>query len=94
MFSRRLIALGMFTPALVVATLAAAEAARAGNNIQTVEVYGTAFRVMLTDGSVLEGQDLAGATISVAFLGETQPRRIRLGAITTDPMDSQGEVLL
>lgn len=94
MFSRHLIALGMFTLALAVAPLAAAEAARPGDNIQTVEVYGTSFRVILIDGSVLEGQDLAGATISVVFLDETQPRRIRLGAITTDPMDSQGEVLL
>ena len=46
------------------------------------------------DGRVLEGQDLAGATISVAFLDEPQPRRIRLSTITPDPMDSQGEVLL
>jgi len=95
MSSWRAIALGScFTLALAVVPWAAAEAARAGDSIQTVEVYGTSLRVILTDGTVLKGQDLAGATISVAFLDENQPRRIRLSRITTDPMDSEGEVLL
>jgi len=65
-----------------------------GDGIRTVEVEGTAFRITLASGRVLQGRDLAGATISVALLEDPQPRRIRLVTITPDPMDRQGEVLL
>ncbi len=75
-------------------TLAPAMLPLPDNKIESVEIYGTAFRVRLAGGTVLEGQELAGATISVALLADAQPRYVRLAEITADPSDPQGDVLL
>jgi len=74
--------------------LAHAEPNSLDNKIESVEVDGTAFRVSLAGGTVLEGRELEGATISVALLAGVEPQRILLARITADPVDSQGEVLL
>jgi hypothetical protein len=62
--------------------------------IESVEVDGTAFRVRLAGGTVLEGRELEGATLSVALLADVEPQRILLARITTDPADPRGEILL
>jgi hypothetical protein len=66
----------------------------AATRIHSVEIRGTAFRVTLATGKTLEGQELAGATISLALFGEPRPRRVWLAQIIHDPMDRQGDVLL
>jgi ADYC domain len=91
----RLIALACSLLAILLGSHSAqAQTVSAADNIEAVEVEGTTFRVTLTSGRVLQGPELAGATIFVSFLDAAQPRRIRLATIIPDPMDRQGEVLL
>jgi ADYC domain-containing protein len=90
----RNIALGV--PAIVVAgwLAAMADPLPAATRISSIEVRGTAFRVTLASGTALEGPELAGATISVALIGDAEPRRVRLARIVPDPMDRDGEIFL
>ncbi len=90
----RRITFACLTLCVATAIPARAEPASLDKKIESVEVDGAAFRVRLAGGGVVEGRELAGATISVALLADTQPQRIRLTKITTDPADPQGEVLL
>src|SRR5687767_14249559 len=57
-----------------------------------IEAIGTAFRATLSDGSVRQGSDLAGAVLVFDIAG--QRLRIRIAAITPDPIDRTGSVLL
>jgi hypothetical protein len=64
------------------------------NRIRSVDIIGTAFRVILATGYRLEGGELTGATMSISLFGERQPRRIQLARIIPDPTDPEGDVLL
>ena len=82
MFSRRAIVLGCLALALVGSSSARARPVPASDGIEAVEVEGTAFRIALASGRVLQGRELTGGTISVALLEDSKPRRIRLAIIT------------
>jgi ADYC domain len=62
--------------------------------IDTVEVDGTAFRIGLSNGQMLQGAALEGATLRIVLAGDPVPRSIRIQKIVTDPTDPEGEVLL
>jgi hypothetical protein len=57
-------------------------------SVRTVEVVGTSFRVTFTDGRVVAGTDLLGATLSIALSGVKTPERIRLDRIVPAPDDA------
>ena len=57
-----------------------------------IEAFGTAFRVTLSDRSVKQGTELAGAVLTFNLNGS--PVRVRITAITPDPKDGSGMVLL
>jgi hypothetical protein len=67
-------------------------AAVAGPTVTAVEAQGTSFRVTLSDGSVRQGADLAGAVLVIAVNGV--PVRVRIASVMSDPMDKPGTVLL
>ena len=90
----RLVAVSSLAFCIASGMPACAVPASLDNKIESVEVDGTAFRVSLAGGTVLEGRELEGATISVALLADVEPQRILLARITTDRADPQGEVLL
>lgn len=64
------------------------------DRITGVAVLGTHFRITLATGRTIEGRDLQGATLSVAFAGSAEPRPILLARIIPDPDDPDGDVLL
>lgn len=73
--------------------LASATAAVAAEpTVIEIEAIGTAFRATLSDGSVKQGADLAGAVLVFDVSGT--PLRIRIAAISPDPTDRTGMVLL
>jgi hypothetical protein len=59
--------------------------AAAQPSVVKIEASGTAFRVSLSDGSVKQGTELAGAVL--VFNIDGKPVRIRIAAITPDPND-------
>ena len=78
--------------ALVVAVATMVSALAAEPTVVRIEAIGTAFRATLSDGSVRQGGDLAGAVLVFDIAG--QRLRIRIAAITPDPIDRTGSVLL
>jgi hypothetical protein len=64
------------------------------DRITGIAVSGTRFRISLASGGTIEGVDLQGSTLSVAFAGSREPRRVLLARIIPDPADPDGEVLL
>lgn len=80
--------------ALATGVALALPVAAQADGIASVDVVGTAFRITLASGRVLQGMELEGATLSLAMPGESTPRRVRLGRIVPDPMDPAHEVLL
>jgi hypothetical protein len=80
---------------VLVALLSAAAFGReTPDQIASVDVDGTVFRVRLTNGNVIAGADLVGATLTLAGIGHTAPRRIFIQSVKLDPMDSDHEILL
>lgn len=57
-----------------------------------IEAVGTAFRAILSNGSVKEGRELVGTVLVFQLNGK--PIRIRIASITPDPLDPTGAVLL
>jgi hypothetical protein len=57
----------------------------AQQSVDKIEVSGTAFRITLSDGSVRQGTELAGAVLAFNIGGKLV--RIRIAAITPDPRD-------
>jgi hypothetical protein len=78
----------------VLLALALGGQATAADRIDTVGVDGTAFRIGLTSGQVLQGNALAGTTLSIVLPDEAGPRHIKIRTIVPDPKDPEGEVLL
>lgn len=74
--------------------LAACAMAPAEDPVLSTEVIGTAFRVTFRSGRVVQGMELAGATLSLRLPGDATPRRVRLDGIVLDERDPRGEVLL
>jgi ADYC domain-containing protein len=70
------------------ATIACALAAE--RTVVRIEAIGTAFRVTLSDGSIKQGSELAGAVLVFDIAG--QRLRIRIAAITPDPIDKTGNI--
>jgi len=68
--------------------------AKTQDAIERVEVVGTAFRVTLTSGRVLQGRQLEGAILSLLLPGRSKPERIRLSKIVEDANDPDHEILL
>src|SRR5262245_39823179 len=66
----------------VVVPLAAAQGATA-NELRSVEVEGTEFKVTLTDGRILRSAELVGATLTIGTSGG--PLRLRIDAVERDP---------
>lgn len=64
------------------------------DRIVSVEVIGTAFRVTLASGTIVEKSELEGATLALVLPGETKPKQVRIDSIVPDSTDPQGEVLL
>jgi hypothetical protein len=56
-------------------------------------VHGTALRVRLADGRTLGPHDLVGAALEAADEAG-RPLTVRVDAVTPDPRDPEGEVLL
>jgi hypothetical protein len=77
---------------LAAAALMPMWAAAAEPTVTAVEVYGTSFRAILSDGSVKQGPDLAGAVLVIAVNGARL--RVRIASIVPDPLDKVGTVLL
>jgi hypothetical protein len=79
--------------ALFVATFALAGIAFAADpTVVRIEAAGTAFRVTLSDGSIRQGTDLAGAVLVFSVNG--RPLSVRVAAIIPDPNDRTSSVLL
>jgi hypothetical protein len=74
------------------AVIASTLAAVAKPTVLEIMAIGTAFRVTLSDGSTKQGSELAGAVLVFNINGA--PVRIRIAAITPDPSDKTGSVLL
>jgi ADYC domain-containing protein len=80
-------------PFLLVLALSAALSARAaGTTVVSIEAVGTGFRAKLSDGSVKQAAEFAGAVL--VFKINDQPTRIRIASIRPDPADKSGSVLL
>jgi ADYC domain len=60
--------------------------------VVAIDATGTSFRATLSDGSVKQGKELAGAVL--VFTVDGRPLRIRIAAITPDPADKTGTLLL
>ena len=71
---------------------AALPAIAADPTVIRIEAVGTGFRATLSDGSVKQAKDLAGAVLVFNIDGKRV--RIRIAAITPDPNDKTGTVLL
>jgi len=72
---------------VAVAGLTLASAAGAGEpTVVSIEASGTAFRATLSDGSIRQGRELAGAVL--VFKINDALMRIRIASITPDPDDS------
>ena len=84
------LALGSGTPFLATADAADWKTGR----IVSVEVIGTAFRITLADGTIVEGSELEGATLALVLPAETNPQQVRITAIVPDVTDPEKEVLL
>jgi len=82
-----------FFAALFVLALSAPLPARAAEpTVVGIEAVGTAFRAKLSDGSVKQAAEFAGAVL--VFKINDEPTRIRIASITPDPADKSGSVLL
>ena len=60
---------------------------------QNVAVVGTAFRVTLSNGTVLTQENLPGTVLAFGD-GSGQQRRLRIDAVERDALDPDGEVML
>ncbi len=60
--------------------------------IVDVGVVGSDFRITLSDGRVLTGTDLVGATLSMVGPGSSAPQQIRIDAVQIDPLDTDHEM--
>ena len=79
---------------LVIVSLVAGPLAAAPQiTVRDVEVEGTAFRVILTDGRVLSQDELVGIRLVLGD-GSGQQREIRIDTVERDAKDSAGEVVL
>ena len=63
------------------------------DGIQSTEIAGTAFRVILKSGRELGPKELVGAVIRLDLEGAGE-RAVRIDEVTPDPRDKDGEVLL
>jgi ADYC domain len=61
--------------------------------VQSVTVIGTAFRVALSDGTVLPQENLQGTVLGFGD-GSGQQRRLRIDTVERDARDPDGEVML
>jgi hypothetical protein len=61
-------------------------------SVVRIEAVGTGFRASLSDGSVKQGMELAGAVLVFDIGG--QRLRIRIASIVPDPIAKSGDVLL
>jgi hypothetical protein len=73
---------------LPVTTVPAAE--RAG--LPSIGVEGTVLRVRTAEGRVVEGEGLAGATLTIVF--NAAPVRARIVSVVPDPDTPEGDILL
>jgi len=77
----------------IVLALSAALPARAAEpTVVGIEVVGTGFRAKLSDGSMKQAAEFAGAVL--VFKINDQLTRIRIASIRPDPADKSGSVLL
>jgi hypothetical protein len=60
--------------------------------VVSIEANGTAFRTTLSDGSLKQGKELAGALLTFNLNG--RQLRVRIASIVADPEDKSGTVLL
>src|SRR5712692_3235421 len=86
----RKLMVGPVAASLALAAMTPALAAQA--TVVAIEASGTAFRATLSDGSVKQGRELAGAVL--VFVVNGAPLRIRIAAVEPDPPDKTGAVLL
>jgi hypothetical protein len=87
---------GRFQVAIVTFVAAAVSvpspAAASEPTVVSTAAVGTALRVVLSDGSVKQGAELAGAVLVFNINGI--PVRVRIASVTPDPKDKTGSVLL
>src|SRR6266568_5667635 len=86
------LARALFSSTIVLALSAALSARAAEPTVVGIEAVGTAFRAKLSDGSVKQGAELAGAVL--VFKINDELTRIRIASIWPDPADKSGSVLL
>lgn len=77
---------------LMAAFFAAQSIAIAQPSVVRIEAIGTAFRVTLSDGTIKQGTELVGTVLVFKFNGRLV--RVRIAAITPDPRDKTGTILL
>jgi hypothetical protein len=77
----------------VLAGLAFLTASAHAGTVRSVAVEGTAFRITLSDGTVLAQEALVGVVLAMGD-GSGQQRRLRIDAVEHDPKDPTGEVML
>ena len=63
------------------------------DSIKSTAIAGTRFQVVLNSGKQLGPQDLLGAVLTLDLAGVGR-RALRINAVTPDPRDAAGEVLL
>src|SRR5215471_16602031 len=77
------VARALFFSTIVLALSAAASARAAEPTVVGIEAVGTAFRAKLSDGSVKQAAELAGAVL--VFKINDELTRIRISSIRPDP---------
>lgn len=77
---------------VLLGVLCAQAAPSVAQGFRGIQVDGTQFRVVRSDGSILTSRDLTGAVLTL----QTAERRvrIRIDAVEPDPDDKSGEILL
>lgn len=81
--------------ALAVALIALGPLSPAASSkaVRSVEIEGTAFRIALADGRVLDQEELPGIRLVLGD-GSGHQRPVRIDAVERDPKDPAGEIML
>jgi hypothetical protein len=64
------------------------------DRIASVHVDGTVLRIRFASSRVMSGNDLTGATLSLAQAGLSAPLKVKVESVETDPLDPAHETLL
>lgn len=63
------------------------------DEVNSIDVKGTAFQIRLNDGRIVAQDQLPGTILAIGD-GTGRQRRIRIDAVERDPKDPAGEIML